>query len=63
MLTRQAMEGSMQAIQAIKNVLRQPKQVLVAENPFAAPDRATLCIIRRQAEQIDVARRYWACPF
>jgi hypothetical protein len=31
----------MQAIQAIKNVFRQPKQVLAAENPFAAPDRAT----------------------
>ena len=53
----------MQAIQAIKNASRQPKQVFAAENPFTAPDRATLCMIRRQAEQIDVARRYWACPF
>jgi hypothetical protein len=30
----------MQAIQAIKNVFREPKHVLAAENAFAAPDRA-----------------------
>jgi len=53
----------MQAIQALKNAFRLPKQVLAAENPFAAPDRATLCTMRRQAEQIDTARRFWACPF
>jgi hypothetical protein len=53
----------MQAIQAIRNAFRRPKEVLGAENPFAAPDRASLCVIRQRAEQIEVARRYWACPF
>jgi hypothetical protein len=53
----------MQAIRTIRNAFHPPKQVLAAENPFLALDRATLCIIRQRAEQIDVARRYWACPF
>jgi hypothetical protein len=53
----------MQAIQAVKNAFRQPRQILASENPFAAPDRAAQCIMTQWAEQIDVARRYWACPF
>jgi ABC-type nitrate/sulfonate/bicarbonate transport system ATPase subunit len=53
----------MQAVQAIRSLLRQPKPILMAENPFSAPDRATLSLLRERAEQIDAARRYWACPF
>jgi hypothetical protein len=32
-------------------------------NPFVVPDRALKTIMRERAEQIDAARRYWACPF
>jgi hypothetical protein len=53
----------MQAILIIRKMWHHPKQVVSAENPFAAPDRATLNIMRARAEQIDAARRYWACPF
>ena len=30
---------------------------------YSAPDRALQAIMRERAEQIDAARRYWACPF
>ena len=63
MAKRQAMEGSMQAVMRIQSLLHQPKAVLSAENPFSAPDRATLNLIRARTEQIEAARRYWACPF
>ena len=53
----------MQAVQAIQRYLHQPKPILSVENPFSAPDRATLNLIRARTEQIDAARRYWACPF
>jgi hypothetical protein len=53
----------MKAVRAIRNLLHQPKAILSAENPFSAPDRATLYQIRARAEQIEAARRYWACPF
>ena len=54
----------MQAVQAIWCYLHQPKAILSAENPFSAPDRATLNQIRARTEQIEAARRrYWACPF
>jgi hypothetical protein len=53
----------MQAVQVIRRYLHQPKAILSAENPFSAPDRATLNLIRARTEQIDAARRYWACPF
>ncbi len=32
-------------------------------NPCVVPDRALKTIMRERAEQIDAARRYWACPF
>lgn len=32
-------------------------------NPFVMPDRALKAAMRERAEQIDAARRYWACPF
>ena len=51
------------AVQAIQRYLHQPKAILSAQNPFSAPDRATLNQIRARTEQIEKARRYWACPF
>jgi len=53
----------MQAVMRIGSLLHQPKAILSAENPFSAPDRATLNLIRARTEQIEAARRYWACPF
>jgi hypothetical protein len=50
-----------QAVLAIQGLLRQP--MLLTGSPFSAPDRAALSLIRARAEQVDVARRYWACPF
>jgi hypothetical protein len=52
----------MQAVQAIRRYLHQPKPILSAENPFSAPDRATLNLVRVRTEQIEAARRYSACP-
>ena len=52
----------MQAVQVIRRYLHQAKASLSAENPFSAPDRATRKI-RARTEQIEAARRYWACPF
>jgi hypothetical protein len=62
MLTTPAMEGTMQAILAITNFWQQPSIVQSTANP-AAPDRATRQMIQARKEQIDAARRYWACPF
>ncbi len=56
------MEGTMQAILAITNFWQQPSIVQSTANP-AAPDRATRQMIQARKEQIDAARRYWACPF
>jgi ABC-type thiamine transport system ATPase subunit len=53
----------MQAVLAIRNLFRQPKPILLAENPFSAPDRAALNLMCARAEQVEAARRYWACPF
>jgi hypothetical protein len=53
----------MKAVEAIRRYLHQPKAILSAENPFSAPDRATLNQIRARTEQIETAHRYWACPF
>ena len=53
----------MQAVRAVRNLLHQPKPVLIEKNPFVVPDRATLSMIRTRAEKIEAARRYWACPF
>ena len=53
----------MQAVQAIRRYLHQAKASLSAENPFSAPDRATQNLIRARTEQVEAARRYWACPF
>ena len=60
----QAMEGSMQAVQTIRSLLHLPKPIVSAgDNPFTAPDRATLSVMRERAEKIEEARRYWVCPF
>jgi ABC-type uncharacterized transport system ATPase subunit len=54
---RKAMEGSMKAVQKIRSLLHQPKPIVSAgDNPFSAPDRATLSVMR------EGARRYWVCP-
>jgi hypothetical protein len=53
----------MQAVLAIRSLWRQPKPILSVGNPFSAPDRATVNLMRARAEQIEAARRYWACPF
>jgi ABC-type uncharacterized transport system ATPase subunit len=53
----------MQSVQSILSFLHQPKLIPCTEDPFTAPDRATWNLIRARAEQIEVARRYWACPF
>ena len=53
----------MRAAQTIRRYLHQPKAILSAENPFSAPDRATLNQIRAPTEPIETAGRYWACPF
>jgi len=54
----------MKAVQKVRNLLHQPKPIVSAgDNPFTAPDRATLSVMRERAEKIEEARRYWACPF
>ena len=54
----------MQAVQTIRSLLHLPKPIVSAgDNPFKAPARATLSMIRERAEKIEGARRYWACPF
>ena len=61
---RQAMEGSMKVVKEVHSLLHQPKPVVSAgDNPFKAPDRATLSVMRERADKIEGARRYWACPF
>jgi hypothetical protein len=50
----------MQAINVIASFCR---PVLQSSNPFSAPDRATRYLIAKRAEQIELARRFWACPF
>jgi hypothetical protein len=57
------MEGTMQAFSKILRFKQQLKQILKSDNAFAVPDRAARCEMQRTAEQIQVARRYWACPF
>ncbi len=57
------MEGTMQAFSNIITFRQQPKQLLKSDNPFVVPDRAARYAMQRSAERIDVARRYWACPF
>ncbi len=52
----------MQAILAISNFWQQPSIVQSTANPVAT-DRATRQMIQARKEQIDAARRYWACPF
>ena len=49
----------MKAVQKIRSLLQQP----AGDNPFKAPDRATLSVMRERAEKIEEARRYWICPF
>jgi hypothetical protein len=54
----------MKAVQKIRSLLHQPKPIVSAgDNPFKAPDRATMSVMRERAEKIEGARRYWACPF
>ena len=54
----------MKAVQKIRSLLHQPKPIVSAgDNPFKAPDRATLSVMRERAEKIEEARRYWVCPF
>jgi hypothetical protein len=60
---RQRWREPMQAFSKIIAFKQQPKQVLKSENPFLVPDRAARCAMQKTAERIDVARRYWACPF
>jgi hypothetical protein len=57
------MEATMQAILAISNFWQQPRIGQSTVSPFAAPDRATRQMIELSREQIEAARRYWACPF
>ena len=49
----------MKAVQKIRSLWHQP----AGDNPFKAPDRATLSLMRERAEKIEEARRYWVCPF
>ena len=54
----------MKAVQKVRSLLHQPKPIVSAgDNPFKAPDRATLIVMRERAEKIEEARRYWICPF
>ena len=54
----------MKAVQKVRSLLHQPKPIVSAgDNPFSAPDRASLSVMREHAEQIQEARRYWVCPF
>ena len=48
----------MQALRAIRRFCQNAEPML-----FAAPDRVTRRMMWARAEQIDTARRYWACPF
>jgi hypothetical protein len=52
----------MQAILAIRNVWHHRKH-LAPENLFSVADRATADILRARTEQLDAARRFWACTF
>ena len=53
----------MKAVQKVRSLL-QPKPIVSAgDNPFTAPDRATLSVMRERAEKVEEARRYWVCPF
>ena len=49
----------MKAVQKIRSLWHQP----AGDNPFKAPDRATLSVMRERAKKIEEARRYWICPF
>ena len=49
----------MKAVQKIRSLWHQP----AGDNPFKAPDRATLSVMRERAEKIEEARRYCVCPF
>ena len=49
----------MKAVQKIRSLWHQR----AGDNPFKAPDRATLIVMRERAEKIEEARRYWICPF
>ena len=53
----------MQAVMRIGSLLHQPKAILSAESLFSGLDRATSNLIRARTEQVEAARRYWACPF
>ena len=54
----------MKAVPKIRTLLHQQTPVVSAgDNPFKAPDRATLSVMRERAEKIEEARRYWVCPF
>ena len=54
----------MQAVRTIRSLLHLPRSIVSAgDNPFKAPDRATLSVMRERAEKIEGARRYWTGPF
>jgi hypothetical protein len=57
------MEGTMQAIFTAVTFWQHPKPVSKSDNPFVMPDRAARFVMQRTAERIELARRYWACPF
>ena len=48
---------------SLRRDTRRPRSVVSAENPYFAPDRATRNVMQEWREQLDCARRYWACPF
>ena len=54
----------MQAVRTIRSLLHLPRSIVSAgDNPFKAPDSATLSVMRERAKKIEEARRYWICPF
>jgi mannitol-1-phosphate/altronate dehydrogenase len=57
------MEGSMQAVLTFRNLWQQRWQIFSVSYPETTPDRIVENMVRARAEQIDNARRYWACPF
>jgi hypothetical protein len=57
------MEDPMQTVLVIQSFCQHSWLRFAPAGAYSAPDRALQAIMRERAEQIDAARRYWACPF
>jgi hypothetical protein len=53
----------MQPVLTLRNLWQQRWQNFSGSYPLTTPDRVVENMQRARAEQIENARRYWACPF